>query len=162
MQIGQSAEIVLEAYPAHKIPGKVDHIAYESKTVNNVTIYEVDLLPKKAPQFMRAGMTANITFIVKEKENVLILPEEAVRASGGQNVLVPSAGTNRRRNHQSKMVETGLSDGKKIEIVSGLAEGDAVIVPEIRLDAGGQRAGGGNPLSPFSGRRSSAGGGGRR
>jgi macrolide-specific efflux system membrane fusion protein len=155
LQLGQQAELVLDAYPGRRIPGKISHIAYESKTVNNVTMYEVELLPESVPPYMRAGMTANVLFLVREKADVLILPEEAVRKTDGEeSVLVPSDQTKKKRRGEKKTVETGLSDGKRIEIVSGLSEGEAVLVPEMRLDkAGGQRTGGGNPFSPFGGGR---------
>ncbi|MCX5702911.1 MAG: efflux RND transporter periplasmic adaptor subunit, partial [Candidatus Omnitrophica bacterium] len=46
--------ITLDAYPDTKINASVEHIYYESKTVNNVTIYEVDLLPEEVPAFFRS------------------------------------------------------------------------------------------------------------
>lgn len=48
---GQKAVVSLDAYPETKINAIVDHIYYESKTFNNVTIYEVDLLPDTIPFF---------------------------------------------------------------------------------------------------------------
>jgi macrolide-specific efflux system membrane fusion protein len=48
LKLGQKANISLDAYPNTIIEGTVDHINYESLTVNNVTIYEVDILPKKS------------------------------------------------------------------------------------------------------------------
>ena len=49
IKLKQSAMIVLDAYPAEKIPAKVDQIAYDAKTTNNVTTYEVDVLPDQTP-----------------------------------------------------------------------------------------------------------------
>ena len=45
IQLGQKAFISLDAYPDRRIQATVEHIYYESSTVNNVTIYNVDLLP---------------------------------------------------------------------------------------------------------------------
>jgi len=52
---GQEAVITLDAYPDEKIKAEVDHIYYESETVNNVTIYKVDLIPQQTPSFFVQG-----------------------------------------------------------------------------------------------------------
>ena len=49
VKLGQTAVISLDAYPETKVKATVDHIAYDSTIVNNVTIYKVDILPKKIP-----------------------------------------------------------------------------------------------------------------
>lgn len=164
LRLGQKAEITLDAYPQIRIPGKVSHIAYESKTVNNVTMYGVDVLPEKVPALMRSGMTSNLTFIVREKENVLLLPQEAVRNMQDETrVFVPSAEEGKGRKRASKAIRTGLSDGKKIEVVEGLSEGDTVLVLEIRsgkLDL--KQSGASNPFMPFGRSRTGGRGGGGR
>jgi len=126
VKLKQPAEITLDAYPQNKIEGFVDHIAYEAKVLNNVTVYEVFVVIKNIPPFMRSGMTANVNFIVGEKENVLTLPTEAIRGEKGKNfvMLVNADGIKPIQ----KEVELGLSDGKKVEILSGLQEGDRVII----------------------------------
>ncbi|MBI5050215.1 MAG: efflux RND transporter periplasmic adaptor subunit, partial [Nitrospirae bacterium] len=54
IKLDQEAIITLDAYPDTKIKAKVDHIYYESQTVNNVIIYKVDLVPENAPEFFRS------------------------------------------------------------------------------------------------------------
>src|SRR5512139_343310 len=55
IRLRQSASIVLDAYPDQSFTGKVSQIAYDAKTVNNVTTYVVEVLPDKTPHFMRSG-----------------------------------------------------------------------------------------------------------
>jgi membrane fusion protein, macrolide-specific efflux system len=132
VQRGQPAQMTLDAYPRELIHGTVDHIRYEAVTVNNVTIYEVDLLPERTPAFMRSGMTANVTFVVSAKPDALLLPAEAIRTDAGRFVVLrpgPVAGSP----PDTQPVEIGINDGKQIEIVSGLREGDQVLVPEMPL-----------------------------
>jgi len=144
IQLDQYARITLDAYPGETIEGRVDHIAYEAKTVNNVTIYEVDVLPVRVPPFMRSGMTANVTFLVEHKEGVLVLPSEAVRQDHGQaTILVPDRS---QRHPRPQEVVTGLTDGKNIELLSGASEGDTALIPTIRS----ARGSGPPPASPFS------------
>jgi macrolide-specific efflux system membrane fusion protein len=144
VRVGQEAGIVLDAYPGRSVPGRVEHIAYEAQTVNNVTIYQVDVLPERVPPFMRSGMTANITFLVERKESVLTLPASAVRGSGdGASVQVAVPGGK----PQARQITTGLSNGKRVEILSGLSEGDIVLAADGFTPAA--PAARTNPLSPM-------------
>lgn len=53
VKTGQKATVSLDAYPREEIGADVDHISYESKLVNNVTTYEVDILPGEVPAVFR-------------------------------------------------------------------------------------------------------------
>lgn len=123
---GQNAVISLDAYSDTKIKAKVEHIYYESKTVNNVTIYEVDLLPEEAPLFFRSGMNTTVDFIESSKEDALILPSEAViNEKTGSYVFV-------KRSHGDKdgrkqPVTLGIAGDKNIEITSGITVHDIVL-----------------------------------
>jgi len=141
---GQPAELTLDAYPADAITGVVDQIAYEALIVNNVTMYMVDILPNYVPPFMRSGMTANIQIITAVTNNVLILPTSAVQTEGKKTWVRQSNPDDAARPVRTK-VSTGLSDGKKIEIISGLKEGDSVLTVSTRMPAAKTTA-----TSPFS------------
>ena len=160
IKVGQAATIALDAYPDTTIPAHVDHIAYEAKTVNNVTIYQADVLPDTVPDFMRSGMTATVTFVVVSKPQVLAVPAEAVHQQhGGAHVLLPSA--NAWSHPKNQDVTVGITDGKSVEILSGLKEGDAILVPSLRVPHG-NGAQGRSPFSPFGGGRPAGSGGGSR
>jgi len=151
INVGQRATINLDAFPEETVPARVDHVAYEATVVNNVTIYEVDVLPDHVPHFMRSGMTSAVTFMTAEKLGALVVPAEAVRQDrSGASVLTP--GKTSWTKPVRKTVTIGLSDGKRTEIVSGLQEGEAVLAPSLRLPRAGrqQRS---NPFSPFGGGR---------
>ncbi len=155
VKVRQEATIVLDAYPQQSIDGIVDHIAYEAETVNNVTIYSVDVLPDEIPAFMRSGMTANVTFVIDRREDALWVPAEAVHETNGEKWVMraDSAGSpesDREKPHVP--VETGLSDGKRTEILSGLAEGDKILVGGLRMPDSRSPAPS-NPFSPFGQRR---------
>jgi len=57
ISLNKKAIITIDAYPDTKINSTVEHIYYESKTVNNVTIYEVDLIPEEIPKLLDALKT---------------------------------------------------------------------------------------------------------
>jgi len=145
VQAGQKARLTLDAYPDSPIEAKVKRIGYEAKTVNNVTMYDVIVLPKKVPPFMRSGMTANVTFITAEKQDILVVPSEAVRTRDGKSmVMLPGEG--KRPNRQE--VETGLTDGKVTEVVSGLEEGATVLVAQFTMPGKSGGVTGTNPFMP--------------
>ncbi len=149
--VGQTAVISLDAFPEETIPAHVDHVAYEAKTVNNVTIYAVDVLPDRVPEFMRSGMTATVTFTVAAKSQALVVPSEAVQQQAvGASVLVP--GATMWKHQEPRSVTIGMTDGKFSEITSGLKEGDTILVPSLHLPRSGHTQGR-NPLSPFGGGR---------
>lgn len=152
VKLGQNADIALDAYQDQKIPGKVEHIAYESQVVNNVTIYQVNVLPFKVPPYFRSGMSANVNFFLSEKKNALILPVNAVKKIRGNSSVFVKA--EEKKAPAVKMVTTGLEDDKYIEIISGLKEGDEVLIPSAKMVQDAQSGHGGfRPPGILGGRR---------
>lgn len=148
---GMPAEILLDAYPDQVIDARVSAIAFEAKTVNNVTTYDVEVAPKAQPAFMRSGMTANVTFVLKKKENVLILPLAAIQfRKDAPFVLVKGA----KGKAEEVLIAIGDSDGSNTEITSGLDEAQTVLVPKMQIHTGRQ---GTNPFMPARGSRSGQG-----
>ncbi len=133
IRIKQSASIVLDAYAASSVLGKVVQIAFESKTVNNVTTYVVDILPDETPTFMRAGMTASVTFETASRPQALLAPNEFFRTEepGRATALVKAA----KGPPQERSVKIGLSDGIRTEILEGLQEGEILLVEALVTDA---------------------------
>jgi macrolide-specific efflux system membrane fusion protein len=151
VQVGQMARVSLDAYPEKVVTAVVDHIAYESELVNNVTIYKVDILPKSLPPVFRSGMSANVEIVEVIREDVLTLPREAVKGEGADRYVLIRGGEG--GHPVRRPVQTGLSDGRIVEIVSGVEDGDAVLIPNRKYSLPEGRQNGSNPLSPFGGRR---------
>jgi macrolide-specific efflux system membrane fusion protein len=152
IRVGQKASISLDAYPKINIEGSVDHIYYESKLVNNVTIYQVDILPDSVPEVFRSGMSATVNIAEKTREGALLIPLEAVRrAKDGNFVTVVRPGG---RPEEIK-IELGISDEKNVEVVSGLSADDTILVKSRKYSLQDAPQGGSNPLMPF--RRGGAG-----
>ncbi len=126
VKVGQKAIISLDAYPDNKIKGVVDHIAYESSIVNNVTIYDVDIVPQEVPAFFRSGMSANVEVVEKEGQGVLVVPVEALREDrNGAFVMVKEKP---RAAVQKRSVTIGLRDEKNAQVRSGLSTSDVVVI----------------------------------
>jgi macrolide-specific efflux system membrane fusion protein len=144
VKLKQKAVLVLDAYAKESIPAIVDQIAFDAKTVNNVTTYLVDVLPEKTPEFMRSGMTANVTFEVELKAAVLVIPTDALKTADGRiSVMAPASDP--KEKPVEKQITTGITDGKRVEVLEGLEEGETILVPEFKL---AEKKGGASSPSP--------------
>lgn len=128
---GQKARIVLDAYPNQPVEGTVFDILYEGKNVSNVITYGVKVRPDKVPPFFRSQMTANISFEVSRKEDALVLPSFVVRTqSDGSRVVSLPPTPDSDDKPVVREVKTGLENDDSVEIVSGLADGEKVLLPQ--------------------------------
>lgn len=166
VKVGMKASVILDAYQNERVPAKVARIAYEATAVNNVTMYEVDVTPEKTPETMRSGMTATVRFDVASKEDVVIVPNDAVRTEGSESFVLLKQGDKQGAQRVRTPVKLGLSDGKVSEVLSGLTEGDIVVARVLGEASASERAS--NPFMPTpprgarGGGRSSGGGGSAR
>lgn len=151
IKLKQKAEVVLDAYSKQSIAAHVDQIAFDSKTVNNVTTYIVDVLPEETPAYLRSGMTANVTFYLTERKDTLLIPSDAIKTEDG-TFYVLTAANNKRDPPIHKPVEVGISDGKRSEILSGITTEDTLLV--ARFSGKGNKSAGrqSNPFSPMGAR----------
>ena len=124
--IGQNVKIFLDAYPDQSFTGIVEHIAYESQVINNVTVYELKILPKNAPNAFRAGMTATIEVTANKRNKTMLLPVAAVTEKGDSFFVTLKNG----EKTEQRKVATGISNGKKVEIKSGITLEDDIVVSE--------------------------------
>jgi HlyD family secretion protein len=123
---GLSAQIKVGALPDAKVGGTVYRIAPKSKTTEGATVFDVEitLLPDKGV-VLRSGYSANADIAVREKKDVLLLPERLVTfADSKPTVEVPGVGDTEP---MKRDVKVGLSDGINIEIAEGLKEKDLVV-----------------------------------
>ena len=162
ISLNQSVEIRVDAYGDKPVPGKVLRVAYESKLVNNVTIYEIRILPTAVPEYMRSGMTTSVKFVQDRKSGVLVAPVSFLKfASDNESdkgsdkasekgpikscsVLVKSMEIDAPP--VEKIITIGTNNGKFAEIVSGLDEGAILLQAEKKSSDETKSS---NPFSPF-------------
>ena len=150
VRVGQEAVIALDAYPNVKIKGIVDHIAYESQLINNVTIYDVEIVPRRVPPFFRSGMSANVEVVEKKREGAILIPVEAINRD--QDITYVKVIKKPENTIEERVVEIGLSDEKSVEIVSGLTTEDILIVQD-KIFSVKKKPTGTNPFFPFRGKK---------
>jgi HlyD family secretion protein len=126
MQVGQQAAITADAFPGSAFEGRVQRVATQGTSVSNVVTFEVKIeVISQNKLLLKPEMTANVTIVAAHKDDVLLVPAEAVVRKAKEHFVevAKEAGAKEERK-----VEVGLSDGTQREIVRGLTEGDAVVV----------------------------------
>lgn len=123
---GMPARIKVGALPEAAVEGTVYKIAPKSRTAEGATLFDVEVhLTPGAQAVLRAGYSANADIVVREKKDVLLLPERLVTFTDGKaSVEVPGAAG---QDPAKKEIRVGLSDGINIEVVEGLKHRDTVV-----------------------------------
>ncbi|AKL98510.1 efflux RND transporter periplasmic adaptor subunit [Endomicrobium proavitum] len=124
IKVGGKLKMYLDAYPDEIFDGVVEHISYESTVVSNVTVYMIKIRPVKKPQVFRAGMTATITITAESKENAWSVPNNFITDRNGKKFVNVKKDKNII---ESREVQTGITDGRYTEIVSGITQDDTII-----------------------------------
>lgn len=140
VRVGQKATITVDALPGKTFTGKVVGINRTGVVNSGVCSYPVTLQFDTPSDESLPNMAANASIITDSKDNVLLLPVNAVKTVRGETVV-----TVLRNGEENQLpVVVGLSSDTRVEIVSGLGEGDEVVV---NILSGDQQSAG----SPFSG-----------
>lgn len=125
MRVGNPVNIGLTAFPNEFFKGKIVSIDPAETLKEGVVYYETTIDFENPPEEIKPGMTADMTITTMTKENVLVIPNAAIQASNGQTMVQVLNG----KKIESRQIEIGIkgSDGT-IEVVSGLKEGEEVII----------------------------------
>lgn len=120
----QNVNITFDAIPDKEFKGKVTKIDPNPVTEQNVTTYNIEVSLDNPDPKIKLGMAADLVIELESKENVLLVPNLAVRTVTGNKMvtkLVDGVAT-------EIPVETGISDDENTEIASGLFEGDEIVL----------------------------------
>jgi len=144
VQVGQAALISLDSVPGQALPGSVERVSPVATTTSNVTAFPVRIAiaPTQAP--VKPGANATVQIITATHANVLTIPVRAVTQVNGQ----PAATILFNDSTFLVPIRTGLSDGRNTEVLSGLNEGDTVILPKAGTGSTGGAPGGAGGARP--------------
>ncbi len=125
VKVGQRVQARFDAFPGEQFDGSLIRLFPAASTQRGSTVYGaiVDFSPRGFQ--VRPGMGASLKILTIDKPGVLLVPNRALKNVGTRKaVTVVSPGPSR-----DVVVETGVTDGNNTEIVSGLNEGDQVLLP---------------------------------
>jgi HlyD family secretion protein len=128
--LGQPARIRVETFKDKTFTGHVTKISPMGVEKDNVTTFEVRVSINNPGGELKAEMTANAEIILDEHHNVLMIPEGAIMydkdKKASVDIPVPSA----KDGMKKIAVNIGISNGVKTEVLSGLKEGDQVVLQQ--------------------------------
>ena len=153
--MNQRVEFTVDAYPELKFAGSVTEIRMQPVTTSNVVTYTVIIQAPNPEKKLMPGMTASTTIFVNEKKDILVVPGKAIRfapvqetyssylkslpmeTSKTMEMKVPATPTEKDKTYiwtkngqiiSQHEVKIGTNDGISYELVSGLNEGDEIVL----------------------------------
>ncbi|MBN1924295.1 MAG: efflux RND transporter periplasmic adaptor subunit [Prolixibacteraceae bacterium] len=148
VETGQKVSFTVDAFPETEFIGEVTQMRLEPVIESNVVTYTVIIDAPNPDLKLKPGLTANVTIITNEANDVTLLPLAALRFSPEKQAEISSfsktekvmplpekqEGSDKQKiwlwengKMHPEMVETGLEDGVWCEIKSGIAPGDSVV-----------------------------------
>ncbi len=126
---GVSARLKIGALPGEEVTGELRKIAPQAKEEGGARLFEVEIeISPVNGIVLRAGYSANADLVIREKSDILIIPERLVLfEEDGAKTFVEIPGNGPDGEPEKVPIGTGLSDGLNIEVTEGLEEGDEVV-----------------------------------
>lgn len=127
------AMITVDAFRDRTVEGSVLRIAPGGTVDNNgLVTFEVKIAVEDPERLLRVDMTANTRLVLEEKKVIPTLPHKALSGGPQGSFLARRVTSLDPPQTEEVSVEIGISDGLITEILSGLSEGDRVLLPEPR------------------------------
>jgi len=126
--LGQPARIKVESFRDRYFQGKVTKISPMGVEKDNVTTFEVRVSINNPGGELKAQMTANAEILLDEHKNVLTVPENAVIYDAQKKASVEIPDKKQKEGKRKLPITVGLSNGSITEVLSGLKEGDQVVL----------------------------------
>jgi HlyD family secretion protein len=127
LSVGMTTRIKVGALPTDVVTGRVSRIAPQAQQKEGATLFDVEVELEPSKITLRAGYSANADVIIREKKDVLVIPERLVTfADGGKKATVEVPGSD-PKSPKKVDIKTGISDGLNVEVVSGLTKGQKLV-----------------------------------
>jgi len=126
---GLPARLKIGALPDKEVLGRLTRIAPQAVEKDNAKLFEVEIeLDPGQEVVLRSGYSANVDLVIREKGDVVLVPERLVTfEDGGKKAFVEVPADKAKDPPRKVEITTGLSDGLNIEVVLGLEPGAKVI-----------------------------------
>ncbi len=128
--LGQPARIRIESFKNRVFNGKVTRIAPLGVEKDNVTTFSVRVSIDNPTGEIKALMTANAEILIDEHKNVLAVPEQSITYDAKKHAFVNVPDPKAKDGMSKVPVEIGLANGSNTEVLSGLKEGDKVVLQQ--------------------------------
>src|SRR5579859_7890919 len=156
---GETGEFKVDAFPDRTFDGSVFQVRQAPITVQNVVTYDVVVRVANPELLLKPGMTANVTIVTARRDDVIRVPQMALRFAPRSSDTASAASPHSRSARDKRVfrldggkltpvaITTGLDDGNNVELLSGdLKTGDVVVTDELRTTTAS-----GGTAPPFGG-----------
>jgi len=124
---GQEAIIILDALPDKEVKGRITFVSPASTTEVGVVFYKATITLENPDEELKDGMSATAEIIIEQHNDVLLIPNRAIQGSWEN----PHVEVVTDEQIEERQISIGLSDGIYTEVLSGLEEGEEVILPQV-------------------------------
>ena len=126
---GLICRIKVGALPDQVVTGLLARIAPQAQRSEGATLFDVEIeLDPDQDMTLRAGYSANADVVIREKTEIVLIPERLVLFSDdGSETFVEIPGVGPEAEPEKVAVELGLSDGLNVEVIEGLLVGDQIV-----------------------------------
>ena len=128
VKVGQPVRLTVDAYKNRTFQGQVFRIAPMGEEKDNVTRFEVRVSIQNDLDLLRVNMSANAEIVLEEHKEVLLIPESALIYNEKRETFVEIPDLATRTGRRQVPVKTGISNGARTELISGLGFGDQLIL----------------------------------
>lgn len=142
---GERVTFTVDAYPDDTFNGTVTQVRQEGNTEDNVVTFEVVISAPNKDLKLKPGLTANVTIYTLDKQNVMSVPNKALRFTPTKELIGDAQvkdckGKNKVWTFSNNVftahpVTVGISDGVNTELLGGVKKGTRVVT-EIKVDQG--------------------------
>ena len=140
MAANQQVEVTFDAVPDLTRPGTVLSVAPSGTDISGVTNYYATILLTQSDPRLRDGLTAEVGVLVNALNNVLVVPNNAVLRQGGQT-FVNTPGPDGKPLRVP--FQAGATGDDTTQVLSGLNEGQPIVLPDARIAPAPPGGGGG-------------------
>ena len=146
VKTGQNVEFGVDAFPNEVFHGTVAQVRKSPTTTQNVVTYQTIIAVNNPEQKLFPGMTADVSILVLERDNVLMVPNASLRYSPPENAKFSTTPPKQLQRSQQlayqlqpdnttlapKIVHIGATDGVSTEIVDGLVQAERVVTATLK------------------------------
>jgi HlyD family secretion protein len=130
VRLNMPARISVETFKDKKFEGKVTQISPIGVEKDNVTTFEVEVSIQNPGNELKANMTANAEIVLEEHPNSLIVPEAAITYDGQRQAFVDLVAADTPEGRRRVPVKVGVGSGTRTQVLSGVKQGDKVVLPK--------------------------------
>lgn len=130
LSLGQKANLIFDSYPDETIETEISYISLKSSAGSTGTVFRIEL-PTPGIEDLgkyRIGMNTDVEIQLAKRNDVLVVPLEAISNQDGQTVV--RVKKQNRQGYEDRVINLGLESDEAAEVVSGLEDGEIILIED--------------------------------